>query len=86
MEIDARSVQLGNEEEDCRRNLNIAAKNYNAALAAERKAKETLDKQKELDDNFTELSNQVQSCESFSIKLSINKDLFDYLVTFEFGL
>jgi len=59
MEIDARSVQLATEEEDCRRNLNIATKDYNGALTAERKAREALDKQKELDDNFTELSNQV---------------------------
>ena len=59
MELDARAVQLAKEEEECRRNLNLATKNYNAALDAERKAKEAIDKQKELDDNFTELSNQV---------------------------
>lgn len=59
MELDARAVQLAKEEEECRKNLNIAAKNYNAALDAERKAREQIDTQKELDDNFTELSNQV---------------------------
>jgi len=59
MELDSRAVLLGKEEDECRRNLNIATKNYNAALDAERKAKEAIDKQKELDDNFTELSNQV---------------------------
>ena len=59
MELDSRAVQLAKEEEECRRNLNIATKSYNAALDAERKAKEAIDKQKELDDNFTELSNQV---------------------------
>jgi len=59
MHLDSRAVQLGQEEDECRRNLNIATKSYNAALDAERKAKEAIDKQKELDDNFTELSNQV---------------------------
>lgn len=59
MEIDARSAALAREEEDCRRNLNMATKNYNSALSSERKAREALDKQKEQDDNFTELSNQV---------------------------
>lgn len=59
MEIDARSAALAREEEECRRNLNMATKNYNEALSSERKATEALDKQKEQDDNFTELSNQV---------------------------
>ena len=59
MQLDQRAVLLAKEEDECRRNLNVATKSYNAALDAERKAKEAIDKQKELDDNFTELSNQV---------------------------
>ena len=59
MEMDARAVQLANEEDECRKNLNMATKSYNESLTAERKAREQVEKQKELDDNFTELSNQV---------------------------
>lgn len=59
IEIDARAAQLARDEEECRRNLNMAAKDYNSALAKEKKAQEELNRQKELDDNFTELSNQV---------------------------
>ena len=59
IDIDLRSAQLANEEEECRKNLNVAAKHFNEALANERKAREQLEKQQELDDNFTELSNAV---------------------------
>lgn len=32
IEIDARAAQLARDEEECRRNLNMAAKDYNSAL------------------------------------------------------
>ena len=37
----------------------MAMKDYNLALTNERKAKEDADKQKELEDNLTEISNHV---------------------------
>jgi len=61
LEMDGRAMQLENQEMLCRRNLNVATKEYNLALARERMAKEDQEKKQELEDNFTEISNQVYS-------------------------
>lgn len=61
LEMDGRAMQLENQEMQCRRNLNVATKEYNNALARERMAKEDQEKKQELEDNFTEISNQVYS-------------------------
>ena len=58
-ETDQRTCELSRAEADCRRAINIATKNMNLVLARERQAKEDLEKQQELDDNFTEISNHV---------------------------
>jgi len=59
IELDQRAMDLANAEQQCRDAINMATKDYNLALARERKAKEDADKQKELEDNLTEISNHV---------------------------
>lgn len=61
LELDQRSMQLERDEMDCRRNLNLATKEYNLALARERCANEDDAKRQAQEDNFTEISNQVFS-------------------------
>ena len=58
-ETDQRACELGRAEADCRRAINMATKDFNLALMRERQAKDAQDKQQELDDNFTEISNNV---------------------------
>lgn len=58
-EMDQRAVELARAEEDCRRAINMATKDYNDALNKEKKTKDELAKQQEQDDNFTEISNHV---------------------------
>ncbi|KAJ8301340.1 hypothetical protein KUTeg_020825 [Tegillarca granosa] len=58
-ELDQRAMELQKAEEDCRRAINEATKDYNLALAREREERERLQKQQEHDDNMTELSNHV---------------------------
>lgn len=58
-EMDQRTCELSSAEADCRRAINMATKDVNLALARERQAKEDTEKQQELDDNFTEISNSV---------------------------
>lgn len=58
-EMDQRTCELAQAEADCRRAINMATKDMNAALARERQAKEDNEKQQEQDDNFTEISNHV---------------------------
>jgi len=58
-EMDQRACELARAEDVCRRTINMATKDFNDALDREKKAKEQLDKQQELDDNFTEISNHV---------------------------
>lgn len=58
-ELDERACELANAEADCRRAINMATKDFNDALAKERKTKEEMEKQQEQDDNFTEISNNV---------------------------
>lgn len=61
LELDQRAMQLERDEMDCRRNLNLAGKEYNLALARERCANEDDGKRQAQEDNFTEISNQVFS-------------------------
>jgi len=58
-EMDQRACELAKAEEECRRAINMATKDYNLALKKEKEAKDDLDKTQELDDNFTEISNHV---------------------------
>lgn len=58
-EMDQRACELARAEEDCRRAINMATKDFNDALNREKKTKDELSKQQELDDNFTEISNNV---------------------------
>lgn len=57
--MDQRACELASAEADCRRAINMAAKDLNRALARERQSKEDAEKQQEQDDNFTEISNSV---------------------------
>lgn len=57
--MDQRACELARSEEDCRRAINMATKDFNDALDKEKKTKEELEKQQNLDDNFTEISNNV---------------------------
>ena len=57
--MDQRACELAKAEEECRRAINMATKDYNLALKKEKEAKDDLDKTQELDDNFTEISNHV---------------------------
>lgn len=59
IEMDQRVVELSRAEQECRDAITMATKEYNLALACERKAKEDAAKQKELEDNLTEISNHV---------------------------
>jgi len=61
IEMDQRAKDLAQAEQDCRNAINLAMKDYNLALARERKAKEDNEKQQTLEDNLTEISNQVYS-------------------------
>lgn len=57
--MDQRACELARAEEDCRHAINMATKDFNDALNREKKTKEELANQQELDDNFTEISNNV---------------------------
>ncbi|XP_033127633.1 RIB43A-like with coiled-coils protein 2 [Anneissia japonica] len=58
-EMDQRAMELNKAEEDCRRAINESVRDYNKALADEQREKERLKAQQELDDNFTEIVNNV---------------------------
>merc|ERR1712224_747417 len=58
---DQRAKDLAEAEQECRKAINMSMKDYNLALARERKSKEDNEKQKTLEDNLTEISNQVYS-------------------------
>ncbi|XP_041349101.1 RIB43A-like with coiled-coils protein 2 [Gigantopelta aegis] len=58
-ELDARAMELEDAERQCRRAIDMATKDYNAAQDRERKEKEALAKQQELDDNSTEIANHI---------------------------
>ena len=59
IEMDQRAMDLARAEDECRDAINMATKDYNLALARERKSKENSDRRKELEDNLTEISNHV---------------------------
>ncbi|XP_060080955.1 RIB43A-like with coiled-coils protein 2 [Ylistrum balloti] len=58
-ELDQRAMDLANSEDECRRAINMAVKDYNQALDRERNEKERLQKQQEHDDNMTEIANHI---------------------------
>jgi len=59
IEMDQRLKELAQAEQECRTAIDIATKDYNLALARERKAKEDNERQQTLEDNLTEIANQV---------------------------
>ena len=59
IESDQRVMDLSRADQECRTAVNMATKDYNLALARERKSKEDSEKQQELEDNLTEISNHV---------------------------
>ncbi|XP_069141475.1 RIB43A-like with coiled-coils protein 2 [Argopecten irradians] len=58
-ELDQRAMDLAKSEEECRKAINMAVKDYNQALDRERSEKERLQKQQEHDDNMTEIANHI---------------------------
>ena len=58
-EMDQRAMELAESEHQCRQAINFATTEFNISLANEKKTKQNLEKTQELDDNFTEISNQV---------------------------
>ncbi|XP_072175585.1 RIB43A-like with coiled-coils protein 2 [Diadema setosum] len=60
-EMDQRACELQAAEEACRRAINEATRDYNKSLADEQAEKNRLRSEQDLDDNFTELANQINS-------------------------
>lgn len=58
-ELDQRAMELQLSEDQCKKAIDEATKDYNKALASELEARRNLQKQQEHDDNSTELANQV---------------------------
>jgi len=58
-ELDQRAMDLHDAEEACRTAIQQATNDYNNALANENEARRDLQKQQELDDNSTELANNI---------------------------
>lgn len=58
-ELDQRAVELAMAEDETRRAINVATKDYNLALAKEKCAQQQQEKAQEQDDNYTELSNGI---------------------------
>jgi hypothetical protein len=69
MELDARARALQKAEEDCRRAINTATKDYNEALERETNQKNAIKRMQEQDDNMTEIANAL-----FSDLLTENPD------------
>ncbi len=59
IENDQRALQLAKAEQECRKAINMATKEFNKALANETASKSELEKSQEEDDNRTEISNNV---------------------------
>ena len=59
IENDQRASELSKAEQECRRAINIATKDFNEALANERKTKEEMERTQEQYDNMTEIANNV---------------------------
>ena len=58
-EMDQRAMELAGSEHQCRQAINFATTEFNISLANKKKIKQNLEQTQELDDNFTEISNQV---------------------------
>ncbi|XP_035676470.1 RIB43A-like with coiled-coils protein 2 isoform X2 [Branchiostoma floridae] len=58
-ELDQRACELATAEEECRRQINMATKNFNLAQQREKDEQEAMKRQQQLDDNYTELSNHI---------------------------
>ncbi|XP_072027489.1 LOW QUALITY PROTEIN: RIB43A-like with coiled-coils protein 2 [Amphiura filiformis] len=58
-EMDQRACELAKAEEDCKRAINDAVKDYNKSLADEQAEKKRLSEEQDLDNNFTEIMNHV---------------------------
>lgn len=69
IELDKRARELQKAEEECRRAINSAVKDYNEALNREQAQKMALKKMQEQDDNMTEIANAI-----FSDLLTENPD------------
>ena len=52
-------MELAGSEHQCRQAINFATTEFNISLANKKKIKQNLEQTQELDDNFTEISNQV---------------------------
>jgi len=61
MELDERARELQRAEEECRRAINSAVKDYNDALKREMEQKNAIKKMHEQDDNMTEIANALFS-------------------------
>ncbi|XP_041428088.1 RIB43A domain with coiled-coils 1 L homeolog isoform X3 [Xenopus laevis] len=59
VELDERALNLSSMEEECRKAINLATKNYNEALALEASEHKRLRNQQEQDDNFAEIFNHL---------------------------
>ena len=59
IENEQRALELARAEQECKRAINMATKEFNKALHDEKSARLELEKQKELDDSMTEISNNV---------------------------
>lgn len=69
MELDQRARELQQAEEECRRAINSAVKDYNEALQREIDQRNAIKKMHEQDDNMTEIANAI-----FSDLLTENPD------------
>jgi DNA topoisomerase VI subunit B len=69
MELDQRARELQRAEEECKRAINTAVKDYNDALNREQMHRQALKKMQEQDDNMTEIANAI-----FSDLLTENPD------------
>lgn len=69
MEMDQRAVELQRAEEECRRAINSAVKDYNDALTREMAHRREIKRMQEQDDNMTEIANNL-----FSDLLTENPD------------
>lgn len=69
MEMDQRARDLQKAEEECRRAINSAVKDYNDALKREQEQRNAIKKMQEQDDNMTEIANAI-----FSDMLTENPD------------
>jgi hypothetical protein len=69
MEMDQRALELQRAEEECRRAINSAVKDYNEALQREMDHRKEIKRMQDQDDNMTEIANNL-----FSDMLTENPD------------